>query len=340
MSSKTESVSLRQRLAEPRAWRSLLLRLTGSAVILILLLSVLPLEDLGAALGQLGLRHWLIGLAAFLLLHGIGVVKWRLATNAAGAAMSGLLAVRCYYAGLFGNTFLPSVIGGDVVRAGLALPHVRSRAGLVLGSVVERALDMGALALVAGIGVLAVPGALDPAGRRLFYGVAAVFAASGLLALAAVRWFPARRFRFRHRRKLARLRQAFRTVSARPGSLVGVFALGAILQFGLLLLTAWLGRACGLDAPLRVWLFVWPLAKLSAVVPITQGGLGVREVAQAALFAPFGVPAAIAVAVSLVYQSIILCGGLVGGLLALVLGRITRPAPAVAARAAHRTASL
>jgi uncharacterized membrane protein YbhN (UPF0104 family) len=89
-------------------------------------------------------------------------------------------------------------------------------------------------------------------------------------------------------------------------------------------LTAWLGRLCGIDAPIQVWLFVWPLAKISALTPITQGGLGVREAAQAALFAPFGVPASLAVAVSLVFQGVIISGGLISGLLSYLLGRRSR----------------
>ena len=83
-----------------------------------------------------------------------------------------------------------------------------------------------------------------------------------------------------------------------------------------------------IHASFVIWLFVWPLAKLSALVPITQGGIGVREASQAALFAPFGVTAVQAVAISLVFQTIIISGGLIGGLLSLVMGcRFVTPMP-------------
>jgi uncharacterized membrane protein YbhN (UPF0104 family) len=59
----------------------------------------------------------------------------------------------------------------------------------------------------------------------------------------------------------------------------------------------------------------------------------VREAALAALFAPFGVPAVLAVAVSLVFQVVIISGGLLGGLLSLLLGRRETP-KAGAARSA------
>ena len=67
--------------------------------------------------------------------------------------------------------------------------------------------------------------------------------------------------------------------------------------------------------------FVWPMAKLAAILPITQAGLGVREAALAALFAPLGVAPAQAVAAGLVFQSIVLSAGLVAGCIAWLLGR-------------------
>jgi len=34
--------------------------------------------------------------------------------------------------------------------------------------------------------------------------------------------------------------------------------------------------------PLYVWLFAWPLGRISVLLPVTQGGIGVREAALAA----------------------------------------------------------
>jgi uncharacterized membrane protein YbhN (UPF0104 family) len=91
------------------------------------------------------------------------------------------------------------------------------------------------------------------------------------------------------------------------------FALGTVVQTSFVLLTAVIARGCGLDMPLRVWLFAWPLAKLVALVPLTQGGIGVRELALAALLAPFGAAPAVTVAVGLVWEAVILVGRIAGG---------------------------
>jgi uncharacterized membrane protein YbhN (UPF0104 family) len=76
-----------------------------------------------------------------------------------------------------------------------------------------------------------------------------------------------------------------------------------------------------LHLPLRVWVLAWPLAKLAALLPITQGGIGVREAALVALVAPFGGAPALTMATGLVWEAIILAGGLIAGLASYLLGR-------------------
>jgi glycosyltransferase 2 family protein len=73
--------------------------------------------------------------------------------------------------------------------------------------------------------------------------------------------------------------------------------------------------------PLRIWLFAWPLAKLAAVLPLTQGGIGVREAALVALLAPFGAAAPLVLAAGLVWEGVIIAGGLIAGAVAFFLGR-------------------
>jgi len=98
--------------------------------------------------------------------------------------------------------------------------------------------------------------------------------------------------------------------------------MGMLLQTVLVALNWRLGIAVGITGiPLYVWLFVWPLAKLSGLLPVTQGGIGVREAAQAVLFKPFGVAAYQAVATGLIFEAVLISGGLLGGLVMLALGR-------------------
>ena len=302
------------------------LRLGGSVLILALLFHFLPLRQVWAAMGQLPFGLWLLMLAGYLLAHTIAVSKWRMMVNLAGAGLSFAQAARSYFAGLFSTLFLPSIVGGDVVRAGMALKLGRSKAGILLGSLLDRLMDVVALALLAVFGAAFVPGSLSPASRRIFLIGAAALGALALLLGAIVLFLPARWFSYRMRRRLVRLVIAWRSLVKQPQYVLMVLTLAVAVQGLFVLLTAQVAEACGLHLLLRVWFFAWPLAKIAALVPLTQGGIGVREAALAALLRPFGAPAALAVAVGLVWETIIICGGLTAGLTSYLLAHFAREA--------------
>jgi uncharacterized membrane protein YbhN (UPF0104 family) len=312
----------------------LYLRLTGSAVALGLLLTVIPFRDLVNSIKAVEPHIWLIAIVVYLSLHFIGVMKWRLLLNAAGADLSIRDAARCYYYGLFGNIFLPSIVGGDVVRAGLAFTLTRERSAVVLGSLVDRVLDLVGLATIAGVGILLLPRALDVQNERVFTVLAAICIAAGVVGLVASLRLPVRRLPKKARRPIVKVRNALRTFQRRPGKAAIAFLSGICLQTLLVVLNAWLGYEAGIRISFVVWLFVWPMAKISGLAPVTQGGIGVREAAQVALFAPFGVSAAAAAATGLIFEAVIISGGFLGGVMAWMLGR---QSPQSAAEAASST---
>ncbi|MGQ0764500.1 MAG: lysylphosphatidylglycerol synthase transmembrane domain-containing protein [Gemmatimonadota bacterium] len=302
-----------------------LVGVTVSAAILALLFTALPFAEIRDAVARVPGSAWAMALPAYLLLHLLGVTKWRTVVNAADAGLPLRGAAAAYYMGLFGSTFLPSIVGGDVVRAGVAFRHVRSRGALVLGSLVDRLLDVIGLAAVAGIGALLSPRALDDDSRRVFVLLGLLLGGGAVIAGVVTVMTPVRKFPWKIRRLLVKVRTAVRATAARPLLLARAFIGGMVLQTGLTALNWWLGLAMGLDVPFYVWLFVWPLAKIAALLPLTQNGIGVREAAFVALCAPFGIAAPQAVAASLVFQVVVLAGGLAGGAISWILGR-GRPA--------------
>lgn len=290
-------------------------------MILTLLLAFLPLAELWAAMRRVSPGTFLMVLAAYLAAHTVATLKWRMMVNLAGTGLGYAAAARCYFAGLFGNVFLPSIVGGDVIRAGLAMRMGQSRAGAVLGSLLDRMLDVTALAALAAGGALLLPTALDEKARRVFWMLAVAAVGGAAFGLLLVWMTLRRKHSFRMRRRLAKLRRAWRAIARQPARVAAALVLAVIIQGSFVALNAWMGLECGLVAPLRVWLFAWPLAKLSAMLPATQAGIGVREAALAGLMLPFGVPAVLTVAVGLVWEVVLVAGGLIGGGLSLLVGR-------------------
>jgi len=294
-------------------------RIGGSAVILWALVALVSPRDLAAAARHLTPDVMLPALSLYLLLHVLGTLKWRIMINAAGAGLSLANSARCYYAGLFANTFLISLVGGDVVRAGMAMRQARSKAGLLVGSLADRLFDVAGLVAITIGGAAWMPALVNNQSLHLFRGL---FLGAGLVGLAAVGLrvlLPARRVPFKVRRLLVRFRVATHAVVRQPHLVLLAVGIGIVLQASLVLLNAWLGEVCGLHLPLWAWLFAWPLAKIASMLPVSLGGLGVREAALVSLLVPFGAEAASVVAAGLAFEAVIISGGLVSGLISLLL---------------------
>ncbi|HEY6339990.1 MAG TPA: lysylphosphatidylglycerol synthase transmembrane domain-containing protein [Bryobacteraceae bacterium] len=310
--------------SKPKVWQRPWFRIAGSAIILILLFTILPAKQIVAAVKRIPPVLGLGLLCGYLGLHLLGVVKWRILINSAGADLGLFAATRCYYGGLFGNVFLPSLVGGDVVRAGMAFSHSRSKSAIVLGSLMDRVQDVLGLATITAIGVLLLPGTLDYRTHKLFWMLTGVLVLGGAACLGLVIAVPARKLPFKARRLMAKLRRGVRSMYRRPAKMILAFLLGMGLQVSQVAINFWLGEATGLHISPKLWLFAWPLAKISALLPVTQGGIGVRDAALISLLAPFGIAPASAAAVSLTFQAIVLTGGLIAGFIAFVLGRHAR----------------
>jgi uncharacterized membrane protein YbhN (UPF0104 family) len=297
------------------------LRLSVSIVVLGVIFYFLPFRDVLATMRKVAIGDWLVTLAVFLIGHVVCAAKWQLLANS-GAGF--LTVLRAHFGGLVANLSLPGVAGGDVVRAALLYRHVSDKARLAMGSVADRFIDTVGLLLIAGAGLLLAIGQFEPGVNLLVWvgGALVVFAVGAVMAVKfhphALRLLPASG-------KLAwigkRVGESIVTLSRQPGRLMLCLALSIAVQIAFIAANVRLAEAAGVHAPIAAWFFAWPLAKLIATLPISIAGLGVREASLAGFLAPFGAAPAAVVAIGLIWQTIQVSGGLIGGLILLLSAR-------------------
>lgn len=296
---------------------SFVIRLAVTVAVFAVLLSLLPLDRLLAAVGSISPWRYAAVLAGFGAGHIVAAMKWRLLLKACGVGAGTVETLRAHGAGLFANFCLPSLVGGDMVRAGLLLPRHRRAEALAVAGIADRLLDTTALVALATAGGVLAPGGLGP----LAQGILGLTATALLLALLAAPPLLARldpaRLPARVGLVIARLQAAAAALCRRPGTASTVLGLAIAIQSSFVLLNVSLGRAVGIELPWAIWFLAWPLAKLAALLPVSLGGLGVREAALAALLAPFGVELVLAVAQSVLWETVLLALGLVAGAAAL-----------------------
>lgn len=300
---------------------SLWLKALVSLGVLTLLLVLLPWRELRTAGSQVSLAVWIPVLCGFVAGHSLGVTKWRMLVNTGRSQLRWPDAIRCYAAGLFANLCLPSIVGGDVLRAVLAGKISGRPEAAIFGGIADRAIDVVALGLLIGMGGLLAGEALSGWHTQLLIlGVLIGICASlGFLSLLLRR--PLARWPARYWRSIGRSLIALRRLRQNPGTAWKALLIALLIQGGFVLLNAWIGRSIGIAVPLAVWFLAWPLAKVAGLLPISLGGLGVRDATLAALLIPFGVPAARGLVASLIWQTVLIGGGLIGALMWWLLSR-------------------
>src|SRR5882724_6668057 len=171
-----------------RGWIVIAVRWVAAILVLAVLLHFLPVAPLRSALTQVPLTRFVLILIGYGIAHLFGIVKWQLIVNAAGAELDFKTSAQCYTGGLFGTLFLPSIVGGDVVRLAVGLRRSPRPAAVFAGNVADRFLDVCAQAGLVFLGLILLPGSvpqqLQSAVRRVLLALAVVgiiFAVLGLL---------------------------------------------------------------------------------------------------------------------------------------------------------------
>jgi uncharacterized membrane protein YbhN (UPF0104 family) len=200
---------------------------------------------------------------------------------------------------------------------------------MALSSVADRMLDTTTLL---GLVAVALPFAgLPPAIAAYLPGARAwliLLAMAGLLSLVLVV--------FRKHPLLQRvLTQAREAFSARGGDLAAAIAISLSVQAAFVLTNAWLAREVGVTTGLAAWFVAWPLSKLIAVLPVSLGGIGVREAALVSLMAPYGAPSNAVLASGFLWQTVLIVSGLLGLVVTQWIWRPAQPDPALALKGKH-----
>jgi uncharacterized membrane protein YbhN (UPF0104 family) len=256
------------------------------------------------ALRRTSVGTWSASVAIFFAGHYLNAMKLRLLLGPSPGLTSAC--VRAQYAGLVANLGLPGLAGGDLVRAAYLAPLTGLKR-VAFASVADRLIDTGTVIVLVAV---ALPVAGMPPGIAGVVEHAGLWAGAGFLAvlLAAVVVLRMRRFS-----GLAQqIGQAWTALKTRREALAGAVVISLVVQASFVMTNVWLARHVGVRTGLAAWFVAWPLSKLVAVLPISLGGIGVREAALVSLLAPYGAPREAVLASGILWQAVLIVTGLVG----------------------------
>jgi uncharacterized protein (TIRG00374 family) len=266
---------------------------------------------------------WLgAALALYFLMLAVSAWRWGLLLHAQGVRVASTRLLGSFLVATFFNNFLPSNIGGDVIRIRDTAPAARSRTLATTIVLVDRLLGLLALVLIAALGATITRDVLHSAAGPLspwLLWIGFMIGAVGLtqafitpstllrlcqpLRLLHAEWVDARLARITH--ALERFRTA---PAALAGGAVGAIAVQAIL------VAFYVAIAYSMRIPISPWhlAVIVPVSFVVQMLPISMNGFGVREATFVSYFALLGLPAEAALLVSFVGAALIMLWSLAG----------------------------
>jgi glycosyltransferase 2 family protein len=279
-----------------------------SALLLGVVLAYADVDDVVSALRD-GDWSWFVAAVVLMgVVAVVGGIRWQLLLREAEVEVSSVRAVRAVGASLFLNNVLPTSFGGDAARAWLVGRESGRMLRSATSTVVDKATLLGCLFLLAWVALAvdsaAVPGSLVRVLTWVTIGLAAAAVIAALVAggvRPVVRRLP--------ERLAAMIFEAWFVlrVWARSGRIMGwVLALGLLYQALAVLALVCVGKTVSVDLSFALAAVVAAIVVVAMLIPVSIGGLGVREGGFVLLLGEAGVSSADATVVSLLSAATIL----------------------------------
>ena len=244
--------------------------------LLIYLLSQQGWKEIVYAFRQVPVWRFLIALTLTFISRFAVTGRWHVLLRSAAIRIPFRQTLEITFAGLFASNFLPTTIGGDVVRLGGVIRFGYDRAISLASLIVDRLVGMAGMAMAALTLIFSLP--------ALFH--ALKFSVStGIVAMQAGGWSTTKD---RLKNAFSRILEALRVWLSNPRALFGALAFTWIHML-CVFFSIWI-LLPGLGESMPFWQIagLWALTYFVTLLPISVNGLGVQELSITFLFSTFG----------------------------------------------------
>jgi uncharacterized protein (TIRG00374 family) len=297
---------------------SFLMRLGFSGLLLWWLFSKIDTEKTIEILQTADLTYLYFAGGIFFICQSFLLVRWFIFIKALNLEARPMVVTRFFFIGLFGNLFLPSAIGGDLIKI-IGLCKNSSQKPRVVASVLLDRLSGFASIVIVAVGSFIIgyryvnePQLIIPIA---IIGVGSVVVAA-ILFNEKIYAFGCRIFSFFPKVQKSLMQMHYDIMLMQDNKMEGVKAI-ALSSVGQLVyaVTFWLSaKALHADTPLLYFFIFVPLICVASSLP-SIGGLGVREAGAAYLLGKVGVASEVAVSISLISFLFMIMMGLLGGMI-------------------------
>jgi uncharacterized protein (TIRG00374 family) len=296
---------------------SFLARFGFSGLLLWYLFSKIDWEKTISTLKSADPLYIFFGLLIFVVINGVILFRWAIFIRALDLSVPLRTTTRYFFIGLFGNLFLPSSIGGDIIKVLGLCRETPQKARVVASVLLDRLSGFAGIVIVA---ILAYAVGHQMIGDNSLMVPVIVMAVFSLVIVSVlfnekVYSFGCRIFDRLPQVKKNLMQLHYDLMLLKGRQLEGWKAIGfsCLAQCLLALSYFYVAKALHQEIHLLSFIIFVPLICVASSLP-SIGGLGVREAGAAYLFAKVGVDSGIAVSISLINFIFMVAIGLGGGL--------------------------
>jgi glycosyltransferase 2 family protein len=271
-----------------------LLRVVGTVISLILLVYLLSEQgwsEIVAAIRQISFWRMALALALMLVSRLAVTARWHVLLRSGHIPIDFRQTLRITFAGLFASNFLPTTVGGDLVRWAGILQLKYDAAVSTASLIVDRLVGMAGMALAIPLCIPALLGGQVSSSLLLPYlrrdaGQSAALA----LAVAAPSGKPGwlRRGWEKGAKALRHVYQALKLWLKQPGALGTALAFSGLHMLCLFSVIYILLEGMGVNMPIWLIAGLYSLVYFVTLVPISINGYGVQEISMTLIFSNLG----------------------------------------------------
>ncbi len=257
-----------------------------------------------------------LGLALMLSSFVLAAWRWQRVVSVLGEHVRLSTLSGFYLAGQFVGNFLPSTIGGDALRVRRLSVHLDKPEVAFASVAIERLTGFIILPMLILVGMLARPSLFSEGNAARLALLTAGIALAVLVVMLILAAHPQVGGRFDETtgwtRFIGAVHLGLERLMADRQRIVDVLVASTVYQLTVVGATYFAAKSLDLDVPLLAVVAFAPAVAAIQVLPISLGGLGVRETAFAVLFAPFGVSNGQALGLGLLVYAMTLVASLAG----------------------------
>jgi uncharacterized membrane protein YbhN (UPF0104 family) len=273
--------------------------------------------QVGQAFRGLRLEWWLAAVGLYVVTQGVSSLRWQLLARPLGFTHSLARCTAFYFIGMYFNLFLPTSVGGDVVRA----VYLNGGSGRRLNAFLSVFLDRftGLLVLLA---LACVAAAVSPVELPQWVLLSVWGTAAG--AMVGLVLAPPLARRVGNFDRVRRLNEGVLLYRREPRLLLNTMALSVFVQAANVVVVWMVGIAIGADVPASYYWVLVPMVSLLTLLPVSLNGMGVREGGMIVFLAPVGLGEGTALTLAFLWFSVFTVTSLLGGAVYL-FGWFPRP---------------